>query len=89
MKTTLEIPDDIFRQVKSQSALEGIKLKDFVVQALMYRLTNAKPASKSLRTVDFPLIKAKPGSLAVSNELIDQAMNEQLEAEAAEYAKFM
>lgn len=89
MKTTLEIPDDIFRQVKSQSALEGIKLKDFVVQALMYRLSNAKPTSTSLKTVDFPLIKAKPGSLAVSNELIDQAMNEQLEAEAAEYAKFM
>jgi len=34
MKTTLEIPDDLFRQAKATAALHGESLKDFVTTAL-------------------------------------------------------
>ena len=34
MKTTLEIPDDLFRQMKAAAALRGIKLRDFVTDAI-------------------------------------------------------
>jgi hypothetical protein len=34
MKTTLEIPDDLFRQTKSMAALRGESLKDLVTAAL-------------------------------------------------------
>lgn len=34
MKTTLEIPDDLFRQAKAIAALRGESLKDFVTTAL-------------------------------------------------------
>jgi hypothetical protein len=38
MKTTLEIPDDLFRQAKAEAALRGESLKDFVTEALQAHL---------------------------------------------------
>ena len=38
MKTTLEIPDPLFRKVKSKAAERGQTLKDFVAEALRDRL---------------------------------------------------
>lgn len=38
MKTTLEIPDPLFRKVKSTAAERGQSLKDFVTDALRDKL---------------------------------------------------
>ena len=38
MKTTLEIPDDLYRQTKATAALRGESLKDFVTEALQRHL---------------------------------------------------
>ena len=38
MKTTLEIPDDLYRQTKATAALRGESLKDFVTEALKTHL---------------------------------------------------
>ena len=38
MKTTIEIPDPLFRKVKSKAAERGQTLKDFVAEALRERL---------------------------------------------------
>jgi len=38
VKTTLDIPDDLFRRVKATAALEGRSLKDFVTRSLEARL---------------------------------------------------
>jgi hypothetical protein len=34
MKTTIEIPDDLFRRIKATAALRGESLKDFITGAL-------------------------------------------------------
>lgn len=34
MKTTLDIPDPIFRQAKARAALRGISLRQFVTEAV-------------------------------------------------------
>ncbi len=34
MKTTLDIPDETFRQVKARAALRGIPLRQYVTEAL-------------------------------------------------------
>ena len=39
VKTTLEIPDDLFRKAKAAAALRGVKLRDFVAEALASQLT--------------------------------------------------
>lgn len=40
MKTTLEIPDPLFRRAKARAAERGQSLKDFVTDALQARLAN-------------------------------------------------
>jgi hypothetical protein len=40
MKTTIEIPDVLFRRVKSKAAERGQTLKEFVGQALQERLAS-------------------------------------------------
>lgn len=39
MKTTIEIPDPLFRKVKSVAAQRGQSLKDFVTEALGEKLS--------------------------------------------------
>jgi hypothetical protein len=38
MKTTLELPDDLFRQAKATAALQGESLKDFFTTAVQIHL---------------------------------------------------
>jgi hypothetical protein len=38
VKTTLEIPDDLFRRTKAEAALRGESLKNFVTEALQAHL---------------------------------------------------
>lgn len=45
MKTTLEIPDDLFRQAKATASLRGESLKDFVTEALQSHLERQTPGS--------------------------------------------
>jgi len=47
MKTTLEIPDSIFRRAKSVAAEHGIPLREFVTEAVKDKLAaNAKTGNK-------------------------------------------
>ena len=34
MKTTIDLPDDLYRQAKAEAALRGLKLKDMVEDGL-------------------------------------------------------
>lgn len=45
MKTTLEIPDDLFRRTKAMAAIRGESLKDFITGALRDRLEKTTAAS--------------------------------------------
>lgn len=40
MKTTLEIPDAVFRRAKSKAAERGIPLRQFVTEAVEEKLRN-------------------------------------------------
>ena len=50
MKTTVEVPDDLYRRAKSEAALRGRKLKDLVEEGLRLVLetSRAKPRRHSL-----------------------------------------
>ncbi|MEO7416555.1 MAG: hypothetical protein ABI163_05810 [Thermoanaerobaculia bacterium] len=32
MRTTIDLPDDLFRQVKARAALDGLRLKDLITR---------------------------------------------------------
>lgn len=47
MKTTLEIPDTIFRRAKSSAAQHGISLREFVTEAVKEKLASQpKPGER-------------------------------------------
>jgi len=43
MKTTLELPDELFREVKATAARRGVMMKQFIAEALQEKL--AAPAN--------------------------------------------
>ena len=45
MKTTLEIPDAIFRRAKALAAARGIPLREFVTEAVEMRLRERAPGA--------------------------------------------
>ena len=52
MKTTLEIPDSVFRRAKARAAEQGIPLRRFVTEAVEEKLrANAQTSKPWMRTV--------------------------------------
>lgn len=43
MKTTIEIPDELFRAVKARAALRDVRLKDLIAQLLKNWLAEGEP----------------------------------------------
>jgi len=52
MRTTVELPDELLTQAKSRAALEGISLREFLIEAVRQKLTPpAKKGRISLPTI--------------------------------------
>jgi Arc/MetJ family transcription regulator len=78
MRTTIDIPDDLLRRTKALAALRGLKLKDFVAEALRGALGEPRsartpePAAASADRVAlaadcvFPLVRG-PGGPALQD----------------------
>jgi hypothetical protein len=53
MRTTIDLPDDLFRRAKSEAALRGRKLRDLVEEGLRAVVDNSPPegapGSKEIR----------------------------------------
>jgi hypothetical protein len=49
MKTTLEIPDDLFKRIKATAAMRGESLKEFVTEALQEHLERQTASGSSQR----------------------------------------
>ena len=60
MRTTVDIPDELFRRAKSEAALRGRKLKDLVEEGLRLVLENQKPPAP---TKQKSFVQPRPGSL--------------------------
>lgn len=88
MKTTLDIPDELFREAKSRAALTGAKLKDLVADGLRLVLSGSVARSPSKR-VQFPIIKAKPGAPLITQQMVEEAERQMLREEAEQHAKLM
>ncbi len=62
MKTTLEIPDDIYRQAKVFAAQENRKMKDLVSEGLRLVLGLAQPAPRSPRRMSKAPVSIRKGN---------------------------
>jgi hypothetical protein len=74
MRTTLDLPDPLFRELKVRSALRGMLLKDFVAEILQTGLAQTAAAQAGARPRSpLPVIRKATGAPhpALSNREID------------------
>ncbi|OGB53978.1 MAG: hypothetical protein A2503_08790 [Burkholderiales bacterium RIFOXYD12_FULL_59_19] len=82
MRTTLDLPDDTFRQLKAQAALNGMKLKELVTQLIQRGLAagvtapmpDQPPAPPPIAIRRVP---GKPLTPALSNAQLYDILNDQ------------
>jgi hypothetical protein len=72
MRTTVEIPDELFLQIKLRAIEERVTLKEFLVRAAERELVRG--AGENRTRISFPLIPSRhPGVLrSLTNAEIDE-----------------
>jgi len=69
MRTSLEIPDDVYREMKIRAATEGTTLREIILDGVAMRLRNESAPAKQDGRKPFPVIRSKnPGSLKLGEE---------------------
>jgi len=69
VRTTVDIPDPLYRQLKSKAANEGRTVKELILRGVESELKAAR--QRPPKFVTSPLIRSKrPGSLVLDNEKI-------------------
>ncbi len=69
MRTSIEFPDSVYRQLKLRAATEGTTIREIVLEGVAIRLRGAAQAPKQKRGPRFPVIHSKnPGSLKLGEE---------------------
>jgi plasmid stability protein len=70
MRTTIDIPDDTYRELKIKAAREGKPVREIVLRGIQDELEGEK---RQVRKLKLPLIhSARPGTLHLTNEEIDE-----------------
>jgi hypothetical protein len=74
MRTTVDIPDPIYRRLKSAAALRGCSVKDLVLLGVKAELEESKGRRRK-KDVKLPLIDSKrPGKLDLTNRRINEIL---------------
>jgi hypothetical protein len=69
MRTTVDIPDPVYRKLRSCAASEGSSAKELILRGVKQVLKENR--RKSRKKIKLPLIKSKqPGTLELDNDKI-------------------
>jgi hypothetical protein len=69
MRTTLDIPDPIYREIRVRAASEGKTMREIILDGVAMRLQTEKILPKQGGRFRFPIVKSKnPGSLRLGEE---------------------
>lgn len=70
MRTTVDIPDPVYRQLKAKAALRGCSVKELILRGVESELSGVSGKRKG--GLNLPLIKSRrPGWLKISNKAIN------------------
>lgn len=71
MRTTIDIPDETYRDLKIKAAREGTPVRQIVLRGIQRELTGT--GEQQVRKLELPLIRSsRPGTLHLTNEQIDE-----------------
>jgi hypothetical protein len=89
MRTTVEIPDELFRQAKARAALQGRSLKDLIADGLKLLLQTPRDAQSPAhgRRAQFPIIRPKDPARRLTPDIVAAAEEQLLTEEAAAHGR--
>ena len=61
MRTTIDLPDTLFRKTKAVAALRGSSMKDLIIRAVEREVTGSAASKPKRRRVKLPLIQSPSG----------------------------
>ena len=68
MRTTVDIPDPLYRELKGKAAREGHSVKELILRGVERELKNS---SRRTNRVSLPIVPSKrPGTLELDNDKI-------------------
>lgn len=74
MRTTVELPAELFRAAKARAAARGETLRQFLARAVAHELGNVSAPAKGTR-VELPVVGSKhPGSVEITNDRIEEVL---------------
>ena len=75
MKTTLDIPDELFREAKIRAAENGVTLKELVTAGLKLALSaTSDPTTPAPHFANFPLIKSTRTGPPITTQEVMQTL---------------
>lgn len=77
MRTTVELPDELLRELKSLAARRGRSMKEIVLDAIAREVSRARGAARRGHSVKLPLVRSKqPGALrSMTNAEIEDLLD--------------
>jgi hypothetical protein len=71
MRTTLDIPDDVYRRLKVKAAVGGETLREIALRGILREIESVE--ENPIRKLQLPVIpSSRPGTLNLTNEQIDE-----------------
>jgi hypothetical protein len=69
MRTTVDIPDEVYRRLRIKAATEGTTIRQIILEGAEIRLRNGGTEARQEGLPRFPVIRSKnPGSLRLGEE---------------------
>ena len=69
MRTTVELPDPIYREMKIRAANEGTTIREIILEGVTMRLRSESTTATRVAGPRFPVIRSRnPGSLKLGEE---------------------
>jgi hypothetical protein len=69
MRTTVDIPDSIYRELKICAATAGVTIREIILEGVTERLRNRESNSEPRERARIPVLRSKnPGSLVLGEE---------------------
>lgn len=71
MRTTIDIPDEVYRKLKVKAATDGQTIREIALRGIERELEGG--AKRHVQKLTLPLIpSSQPGALELTNEQIDE-----------------
>jgi hypothetical protein len=76
MRTTIDIPDELYREIRIEAARRGTTVRQIVLNGIERELRPTAGSENPRKKFEIPVIpSSRPGTLRLTNEQIDDILS--------------